>query len=392
MKRKNKTVLLYSSLILAIALLIFLYLQTSGIGLEQMEKKAVVLTVDNSDLIQSNVSSIGNQSLTVKLLAGKYQGEVVTANNNLIGQLELDNIYRPGDKLFVALREKDGKLISAKAIDLYRQNWELILFLVFVILLVIYAGKIGLKALFSFVASLYILWKFLIPGLLAGHNPLLFSSFILVLLSAIIIFSIAGLTSKGLAAFIGTIVGLLASIGIACFFGDRMGLLGMTAPYAQTLLISTGLKLNMKAIFYSAIIIGASGAAMDIAMDIAASMAEIKLKKPEIGFAELVQSGFNVGRAVIGTMTTTLLLAYSGGYLTLLMLFMTKNSSYIRMLNYKIVAAEILRIISGSIALVLVAPITAIFAGWIYSLQKKDAFSWFKRIKLKNLTRNPFSD
>lgn len=373
MMGNNKLVFLYGGLIVVIALMIFFYLERADVNFEQIEKKGVVLTVDNSELIQSNVSSIGNQSLTVRLLEGQYKGEVVTATNNLLGQLELDNIYRPGDKLFVALREKDGKIIGAKAIDLYRQNWQLLLLAVFVLLLVIYAGKIGLKAIFSFVASLFIFWKFLIPGLLAGHNPLLFSAFILLVLSALIIFSIAGFTSKGLAALTGTIVGLFASIGVTCFFGDRMGLLGMTSPYAQTLLISTGLRLNMKEIFYAAIVIGASGAAMDIAMNIAASMEEVKLKKPEIGFGELVQSGFNVGKAVIGTMTTTLLLAYSGGYLTLLMLFMTKDSSYIRMLNYKLVAAEILRILSGSIALVLVAPITAVIAGWIYSMKKEEA-------------------
>jgi uncharacterized membrane protein len=122
----------------------------------------------------------------------------------------------------------------------------------------------------------------------------------------------------------------------------------------------------MKHIFYAAVVIGASGAAMDIAMDVAASMAEIKSKKPNIEMKELIESGFTVGQAVIGTMTTTLLLAYSGGYLTLLMLFMTKNSSLNRILNFKMVSAEILRTLTGSIGLVLVAPITAFLAGWIY--------------------------
>ncbi|MCR4436078.1 MAG: YibE/F family protein [Clostridiales bacterium] len=102
-------------------------------------------------------------------------------------------------------------------------------------------------------------------------------------------------------------------------------------------------------------------------MDVAASLEELKIKKPDITFIELAQSGFRVGRTVIGTMTTTLLLAYSGGYLTLLMLFMTKNSSFIRIVNLKIVASEILRIVAGSMGLVLVAPLTAITAGWIFS-------------------------
>ncbi|MCG8531800.1 MAG: YibE/F family protein, partial [Desulfovibrionales bacterium] len=110
---------------------------------------------------------------------------------------------------------------------------------------------------------------------------------------------------------------------------------------------------------------GASGACMDIAMDIAASMDEVKLKKPDISPMELMRSGFTVGRHVIGTMATTLLLAYSGGYLTLLMIFRVKEPSIMRMLNLKIVAAEIMRTLVGSMGLVTVAPITALVGGII---------------------------
>lgn len=123
--------------------------------------------------------------------------------------------------------------------------------------------------------------------------------------------------------------------------------------------------LDIRQIFYSAIILGASGACMDIAMDIAAAMDEIKKKKPDIQPVELIQSGLVVGRHVIGTMATTLLLAYSGGYLTLLMLFQVKAPGVLRMLNLKIVAAEIMRTLVGSIGLVLVAPLTAIVGGII---------------------------
>ena len=329
------------------------------------EVKARVLKTDNSDMIRSGVANIGNQTLTVKILEGKHKNKKLTAYNGLTGKLQLDNYFQPGDKILVALQEKNNKLI-AKAVDLYRLPWELMLFGIFVLLLILYAKTVGLKALFSFIVSLYIIWNFLIPRLLAGQQPLVLSALTLLLLSAIIIFSVAGFNKKGLAAFLGTITGLFFTIIITIVFGKVLSLQGMTAPFAETLLYSGHLNLNMKHILYAAIVIGASGAAMDIAMDVAASMAEIKAKKTDIEMKELINSGFTVGRAVIGTMTTTLLLAYSGGYLTLLMLFMTKNSSLNRMLNFKMVSAEILRTLTGSIGLVLVAPITAFLAGWIY--------------------------
>ena len=110
---------------------------------------------------------------------------------------------------------------------------------------------------------------------------------------------------------------------------------------------------------------------MDIAIDIAASMDEIRTKKPDISPKELIRSGFTVGRQVIGTMTTTLLLAYSGGYLTLLMIFRVKDPSLMRIINLKIVAAEIMRILIGSIGLVMVAPFTALLGGIIIARMVK---------------------
>ncbi|ADE57813.1 MULTISPECIES: YibE/F family protein [Aminobacterium] len=329
--------------------------------------RAVVLSTDNSDVMQSGIARIGSQELLLKVVDGKFKGQEVVGYNNLLGNLDIDAFYAPGDTVVAALREDHGKVVDAKAVDLYRQSWEFILFGFFVLLLIIYAGNTGLRAIFSFIASLWVIWKNLIPGLLAGENPLLLSSGILFVLSAIVIFSVAGFTRKGLSAFLGTVAGLFVTIGITAFFGDKLGLLGTTLPYSSTLLFSGNIGLNMKQIFFAAIVIGASGAAMDIGMDIASAMAEVKSKKPEIMCRELIQSGFNVGRAVIGTMTTTLLLAYSGGYLTLLMLFASQDTDFVRIINYRMVAAEILRTVAGSIGLVLIAPITAVIAGWIYS-------------------------
>jgi len=348
-----------------------------------LEVKAKILEVDDDNVLKGGLANIGFQALKIEILEGQFKGEIVKATNNLLGQLEIDEMYEPGNIIIAGLQVKDNQIRNAVAVSLYRQGNEALLFGLFVLLLILFARFIGLRALLSFVGSLYIIWTFLLPGLLKGYHPMLLSSLILALLTFVIIFSIAGFTKKGLSAFIGTLSGLFITIAITYFFGSRFGLMGMTASYAQTLAFSGHLDLNMRDIFYAAIIIGASGAAMDIAMDVAASMQEVKDKKPEITITELIQSGFTVGSAVIGTMTTTLLLAYSGGYLTLLMLFVSKNSSLVRILNLKVVAAEIMRTLIGSIGLVLVAPITAIVAGWILSTQF-DASKAEKSFKINN--------
>ncbi len=372
--KNMKTIFLMLALLM-IVMSLFVLTNESDINENIREVKARIVDIDNSNVINSGLAQLGNQILEIEIIEGNYEGKKVEAMNQFIGQLELDTFYKKGDKIIAALSIDNNEIVHAKALELYRQNWLIAMFSLFILCLIIYARIIGLKALFSFVASLYLIWEFLIPGLLEGQNPLLLTSLILSLLSAIIIFAVAGFTKKGIAAFFGTIFGLFVTIFITMFFGDKLVLNGMTSSYAQNLLFSGYQGLNMRHIFYAAVIIGASGAAMDIAMDVSASMAEIKDKKPDINIKELVQSGFNVGRAVIGTMTTTLLLAYSGGYLTLIMLFMAKNSSMVKILNMKIVVAEIMRTVVGSIGLVLVAPITAVFAGWILTINIQEMFS-----------------
>lgn len=382
MKKLVPSLLFIVAMIVLVTMLVFdNNTQTQDAG--AVELKAKVISVDDSEVISSGISSIGYQDLVVQIIEGKYKDQQIEAKNPLMGKLDYDNFLKPGDKIILAIYEENNVITNAKAVDIYRQDWHIILFLTFVLCLVLYSGYVGIKALFSFVASLYIIWKFLIPGLLQGKDPIVLAIFVLIILTAVIDFSVAGFTKKGFSAFCGTIFGLIATTGITMFFTGKFQLLGMTAPYSETLLYSGHLDLDMKGIFNAAVIIGASGAAMDIAMDVAASMEELRIKRPDMKMKELIQSGFNIGRAVIGTMTTTLLLAYSGGYLTLLMLFMTLDSSFARILNLKIVTAEILRTLAGSIGLVMVAPLTAIVGGWIFTTDFGPVFGQ-KSDSLKN--------
>lgn len=352
--------------VLVAALTAYLFFQTPPHSPGTMEVRARVLTADNSEVRSSGLSHIGFQTLTVEIQTSSFEGRTVTAVNSLNGQVDLENLFRPGDRIIAALIfDRDKEIEHVKAVDLYRQDSLLALFILFVAALLIYARVIGVKALISFVVTIFVIWEFLVRQILAGHPPLLTTTLTLILLSAVIIFMVAGLNRKGITAFLGTVSGLFITLLVTLYFGGRTGLFGMTQPYVNSLIFSGYHDLDIRQIFYAAIILGASGAAMDIAMDIAAAMDEIRLKKPEITPAELVRSGFTVGRQVIGTMTTTLLLAYSGGYLTLLMIFKVKDPSFMRMINLKIVAAEVMRTLIGSIGLVMVAPITALLGGLI---------------------------
>lgn len=330
-----------------------------------------VLTVDNSDAIVQGISKVGCQHLTVEILTGKYKGKILEMNNLLSGSIEYDEFYTEKDKVLMAVLENNGR-IDGKVLSLLRMEKIAGLAFIFVTLLIIYARKVGFKSLISFAGSIIIIWEYLIPALRKGENVFIITVFALILLSALIIFLVAGFTRKGFSAFLGTMSGLFVTAALTFVFGDTFRIDGMNQPLAQSVVFSSFMSINILDIFYAAIVIGASGAAMDIAMDMTATIEELKIHNPDIPRKALIKSGFNVGRSVIGTMTTTLLLAYSGGFLTLMMLFMERNTTILQILNMKMVTSEIIKIIIGSIGLVVVAPITTYIASFIYSMEMKN--------------------
>jgi uncharacterized membrane protein len=177
---------------------------------------------------------------------------------------------------------------------------------------------------------------------------------------------IAGFTKKAHAAFLGTLSGVLLTTILSLIFTHLFQISGAVKPFTETLLYSGYASLNLSQIFIAGIFMAASGAIMDIAMDVTSTIVEVQYHNPEITKKQLVLSGFRVGRSVIGTMTTTLLLAYSSNYMGLLMVFMAQGTPALQILNLNYVAAEILNTILGSIALVLTAPLTALIAGILY--------------------------
>ncbi len=345
------------------------------------EIRGRVINIDDEEILSSGVSYIGHQVLKVKVLEGPFSDDIINVNNLLMGQSDYDEIYKAGDNILMALSVESNQVKDARAISMNRSPWLLILVGIMAIMLLVYGRWVGFKALVSFLLSIWIIWFVLIKGLVSGQSPILLTTLTVILLSAIIIFLVSGFNRRGLAAFISTISGLLIALIVTHIFGSKMGLYGLTEPYVQTLVVSGYFNLNLLEIFYAAIILGASGAAMDIAVDVSASMHEIMINNPLISRKKLIQSGLNVGRQVIGTMTTTLLLAYSGSYLTLLMLFMVKDTTFIRMMNMKIVVSEVLRTIMGSIGLIMVAPLTALIAGTLFTRKKSSTASAREELK-----------
>ncbi|MBC2594197.1 YibE/F family protein [Ruficoccus amylovorans] len=329
--------------------------------------RARVLEADDSGMRVNLMLRSGAQRLQVELLNGPNKGEIITADNMLTGQLALDEYFQPGDDLLLQYTlGPDGKARAGVARGHYRVRGELLMCALFVALLLAVAGSTGAKALLSFAFSALMIWKVMIPLFLDGKNPVLIGMAVVLVLTACICFLVGGLSRRGLASFLGAVLGLAVTCVLALFFTDAFRISGAVRPFSETLLYSGFYDLKLTPIFIASIVIGCSGAMMDLSMDIASAMHEIKDKSPALGLWEHIKSGLSVGRAVTGTMTTTLLLAYSSSYITMLMLFASQGMPLARIANINYVAAEFLNIMVGSFGLVTVAPFTALVSGLIW--------------------------
>jgi uncharacterized membrane protein len=328
--------------------------------------RAEVIAVDNGNVHQRGVVQTGVQGVTLVLSAGALQGQKVETTNPLLGKLEMDKFFRVGDYALVVVKtNQQGQIITANLIDHYRIDTELILFALFVLLLLWYARWTGAKAILSFVFTILILWKVLWPLFLQGWDPIIVALLVVCAIVGCVIFLVTGLSRTGLAAFCGTVAGAVAACLLAMLFGHLFKVHGAVVPYAETLLHVGFSQIDLTKVFIAGIFLASSGAMMDVAVDIAVSVAELVEKKPEITRKEAIASGFNVGRAVVGTMTTTLLLAYSGSFTALMMVFIAQGTPVVNILNLTYIAAEILHTLVGSFGVVLVAPFTALLAGYL---------------------------
>lgn len=329
-----------------------------------MERAVGTVTqVDNSAIKSSGLIQSGEQSCTMMIEKGNLKGREITAVNFLSGSLEKDKIFKVGDKALVTISQNGDEISTAVMSDHYRLDKEVILLAAFAILLIAVAGTNGFQAIFSFVITVLTIWKILVPAYLKGYSPVWVGIGIVIFLTVMIIFFVYGIDKRTVTASLGALLGVAATCILGMLFTDLFKIHGAVMPDSESLLYSGYQDLDLTAIFMSSIFIGASGAMMDLAVDITSAVHEVVEKKPDISWKEAAKSGMNVGRAAMGTMTTTLLLAYSGGYVTLLMVFMAQGTPIDHILNYKYVAAEVLDTVVGSFGLVTIAPFTALTAG-----------------------------
>ncbi|WP_373325701.1 YibE/F family protein [Sporomusa paucivorans] len=335
--------------------------------------KARVISVNNSDIQRAGIVAYGQQQCMVELLDGSYQGTVAEAMNMLSGSLGTDKQYQAGDIALVTVGGSQSQgVYKISMVDHYRLNYQLLLVGAFMLLLIVLAGWIGVRAILAFAFTILCIWKMLIPLLLAGYQPILCGLLITAMLTTVIIILVYGFDRRFIAATMGSLLGTGLTALLAIIFVNMSKIHGAVMDYSESLLY-TGFQLNLTEIFIASIFIASAGAVMDIAVDITSAVHEVIEANPAISKAAAIKAGLNVGRTVIGTMSTTLLLAYSGGYIGLLMVFVAQGTPVINILNLNYISAEILNTMIGSFGLITVAPFTAVTSATLLTRKKSNA-------------------
>ncbi len=318
--------------------------------------------VDNTMLDAIGITYNGVQVCRVTILTGERAGENHLSYNYLNSSLDKDKLFVPGDTAWAMLQPGSSKLVVT-LIDYYRAETEMWIFVVLALALIVFGGVIGCGTLVSLVASAVIVWKLLIPLLLQGVNPIAAAFVTVVVLTVIIDLLVAGFTKRCAIAIAGSLAGTLVTCTSAILLTHLLKLDGGDLPYVVPLLAQSSMTIDTRSLYIGMMFLANSGALMDLSMDVAVSLEEIRFHKPDISRTALIRSGLVVGRSVLGTMTTTLMLAYSGNYLSMLMYFAGQGTALMDVINFKYVASQLLNTLVGSFGLIAAAPLTAVIGG-----------------------------
>lgn len=345
---------------------------TGEVRTESVRGKVVRNLDLREDIIEYSGGSFEDnvQRLEVKITSGSFKGQTVEAEYPLsldfVGG-QNNSLLKAGDEVLMTLELDDnGNITSAVIYNPARDRSILLLIGVFVAVILTVGRLKGFKALISLVFTVIAIVFVLLPLLLKGYNPMLITIGTCVLIAGSTLLLVGGVNKKALAAILGTSGGVVAAGIIAEIVGSLAKLTGLGSEESQMLLyIPQNVSFNYKGLLFSGIILGSLGACMDVGMSLASAMFEIREQNPELNRMQLFSSGMNIGRDMIGTMANTLIMAYVGGELPLLMLFMAHNMSLSEIINQDGSASEIVRSLAGSIGLILTIPLTALVVGFL---------------------------
>jgi len=329
--------------------------------------KAEVVTVLEEgikNLSGANLKTI-YQKLEVKILEGEKEGEVVTIENDYIKLKEGEKFY-----LMETTWAEDG--VSRYVVhDKYRLPQVYFFIGLFVLCVLVFGGVQGIRGLASLIGSMFLIIFVLMPGILYGYSPILVTigvSSLIIVLGSYITHGFNRTTSS---AVVGMIATVILTGALAYFAVGWVGLSGFESEEAVFLNWNTGGSIDFVGLLFGGIMIGLLGVLYDVAIGQAVSVEELREAGPHMNRKIILKRALRIGKEHTGALVNTLAIAYVGASLPLLLLFYSDNvGSFNEIMNREVFSAEMIRIMIGSIGLVLAVPITTLISVWM--LVKKE--------------------
>ncbi|MBR5318015.1 MAG: YibE/F family protein [Peptococcaceae bacterium] len=305
---------------------------------------------------------------TAEMRSGEQKGEIIEAAQTLDYFTALNpRVVEPGDKVLL-YTIPDGMAENQWLLsDYQRSDQILVLLVIFLALILVFGRWQGFNTIVSLSLTCLAVFYVFVPAVLAGGNIYTWSIVTCIYMTFMTLFIVNGVNRKSIAAVLGCLAGVALS-GILTVVMDQSMML--TGVLDENSVILHSLKpddpIDLRALIFASIIIGAVGAIMDVSISIAAALAELKEKLPAIGFKELLQSGMTISRDIMGTMANTLILAYIGGFMSGVLLMVAYNSSMLDLFNREMIVVECLQALVGSLGILMTLPFTSFICAMLF--------------------------
>ena len=322
------------------------------------EVTAVLADNAQEDFQNAEGRRVGNQELEIRILSGDHKDEIMTVTNYMSALFNVD--VDQGDRIIVRIMtDEDGSYYTS----VFNYDRGIVLgafLLIFFALLAILGGKKGIGALAGLLLTLGCIWFILIPCLIRGVPAIPVTIGVSAVSAAAGLIFLNGYSKKTLCAVCGCVGGVLAAGIAAAAVGTLSPMNGFNMQEAENLILygaDRGLKVS--GLLVCGVLISALGAVMDVALGIASSVWEMKEQNPDASAKSLFRSGMQIGKDAMGTMANTLILAFAGSSLNMLILVQTYDIPFLQLINTDSIALEVVQSVAGSVGILLTVPLVA---------------------------------
>lgn len=322
------------------------------------EVTAVLADNAQEDYQNAEGRRVGDQELEIRILSGDHKDEIMTVTNYMSALFNVD--VDRGDRIIVRIMtDEDGSYYAS----VFNYDRGIVLgafLLIFFALLAVLGGKKGIGALAGLLLTLGCIWFILIPCLIRGVPAVPVTIGVSAVAAAAGLIFLNGYSKKTLCAVCGCVGGVLAAGIAAAAVGTLSPMNGFNMQEAENLILygaDRGLKIS--GLLVCGVLISALGAVMDVALGIVSSVWEMRKQNPDASAKSLFRSGMQIGRDAMGTMANTLILAFAGSSLNMLILVQTYDIPFLQLINTDSIALEVVQSVAGSMGILLTVPLVA---------------------------------